>query len=78
MFNQKSAYSSGSIRHVSQNHWIIDREAAWLAMCRTAVFSPPLKGAVQRAVTVHHDETEPLVVLEQLVQRLEEEHNGES
>lgn len=33
--------------------------------------SPPLKRAVQRAVTVHDDETEPLVVLEQLVQRLQ-------
>ena len=36
-----------------------------------AVVSPPLKRAVQRAVTVHDDEAEPLVVLEQLVQRLQ-------
>lgn len=32
--------------------------------------SPSLKSAVQGAVTVHDDETEPLVVLEKLVQRL--------
>lgn len=57
------------IRHMSQDHSI---EARWLAMCRAAVvgLSPPLKRAVQRAVTVHNDETEPLVVLKQLVQRL--------
>lgn len=32
--------------------------------------SPSLQGAVERTVTVHNDETEPLVVLEELVQRL--------